>query len=122
MNLTEKYLQEIVPSLKTIQSGGDLKIGSKNGSPTYYFCCPFCSHKASKPSTRRKRTAALFPAHGSTYEYIFHCRRSCVPNMAFSNFLHHFKPHLGKKFVYELNTNDETFYKQNFSENIFPRK
>ena len=122
MNLTEKYLQEIVPSLKTIQSGGDLKIGSKKGSPSYYFCCPFCSHKASKPSSRRKRTAALFPAHGSTYEYIFHCRRSCVPNMAFSNFLHHFKPHLGKKFVYELNTNDETFYKQNFSGQIFPRK
>ena len=122
MNLTEKYIQEIVPSLKTIQSGGDLKIGSKNGSPTYYFCCPFCSHKASKPHTRRKRTAALFPAYESTYEYIFTCRRSCVKNMAFKNFLHQFKPELGRKFVYELNTNHETFYKQNFSGEFFSEK
>ena len=109
MNLTEEYIERVIPSLKidAASFGGFLITKSKNGKQGYYFPCPKCASSQEKGRHRRARTACIIPKQKFNEVYDFHCPR-CNTHQSFENFLLDYRPSLGKQYILKKETRNDT--------------
>ena len=105
MNLTEKYINKILPYLDE-----EIETELINGLIAYKFTCPFCFMYCKTEDARKKKCASLVPIKDS-YDYKFICYRSgsqeCrrrYGGRSFYNFLAMFNPHLFESYKKELAT------------------
>ena len=104
MNITEKYIEIIKPSLSSCQ-----KKKFRDGWG-WTLACPFCKDAQKRESKSNEKCASLYPVEGS-FTYFFSCNRGlnggsqglmpCDRNMRFSTFLKQWNPPQYRKFVRE---------------------
>ena len=104
MNITEKYIEIIKPSLSSCQ-----KRKFRDGWG-WTLACPFCKDAQKRESKSNEKCASLYPVEGS-FTYFFSCNRGlnggsqglmpCDRNMRFSTFLKQWNPPQYRKFVRE---------------------
>ena len=104
MNITEKYIEIIKPSLSPSQ-----KKKFRDGMG-WTLACPFCRDDQKRESKSKEKCASLYPVEG-TFTYFFSCNRglnggvqgvhSCNHTMRFSTFLKKWNPPQYRKYVRE---------------------
>ena len=104
MNITEKYIEIIKPSLSSCQ-----KKKFRDGLG-WTLACPFCKDAQKRESKSNEKCASLYPVEGA-FTYFFSCNRGlnggsqglmpCDRNMRFSTFLKQWNPPQYRKFVRE---------------------
>ena len=104
MNITEKYIEIIKPSLSSCQ-----KKKFRDGWG-WTLACPFCKDAQKRVSKSNEKCASLYPVEGA-FTYFFSCNRGlnggsqglmpCDRNMRFSTFLKQWNPPQYRKFVRE---------------------
>ena len=104
MNITEKYIEIIKPSLSSCQ-----KKKFRDGWG-WTLACPFCKDAQKRESKSNEKCASLYPVEGA-FTYFFSCNRGlnggsqglmpCDRNMRFSTFLKQWNPPQYRKFVRE---------------------
>ena len=112
MNITEKYIEIIKPSLSSCQ-----KKKFRDGWG-WTLACPFCKDAQKRESKSNEKCASLYPVAGS-FTYFFSCKRGlnggsqglmpCDRTMKFSTFLKQHHPTVYKSFV-----RDKELAKQNY--------
>ena len=121
MSRDQRFIDMVLPDLINVKSE------YKGNTQKHSFACPFCADlitgEKKRESRKRHRVAAFLPT-GSDYVYTFNCMR-CNNSLNILQFLYRYRPYLGEKYKSDRNhqnSDNETFYKQNFSGKIFPRK
>ena len=104
MNITEKYIEIIKPSLSSCQ-----KKKFRDGWG-WTLACPFCKDAQKRESKSNEKCASLYPVEGA-FTYFFSCNRglnggvqgvqSCNHTMRFSTFLQKWNPPQYRKYVRE---------------------
>tara|TARA_B100001063_G_scaffold170044_1_gene159232 strand:+ start:103 stop:498 length:396 start_codon:yes stop_codon:yes gene_type:complete len=104
MNITEKYIEIIKPSLSPCQ-----KKQFRDGWG-WTLACPFCRDAQKRESKSNEKCASLYPVEGS-FTYFFSCNRGlnggvqglmpCDRTMRFSTFLKRWNPPQCRKYARE---------------------
>ncbi len=122
MSRDQRFIDMVLPDLINVKSD------YRGNTQKHSFACPFCADlitgEKKRESRKRHRVAAFMPTKECDYVYTFNCRR-CNTSLNILQFLYRHRPYLAEKYKSDRNhqtSSNETFDRQNFAGEIFPRK